>query len=51
VNSCALQVEPERYKTKDSLFIGYQEALHLQKIRDDFFGELKRIIDKRSIMS
>jgi hypothetical protein len=50
VNSYALQVEPERYKTKDSLFIGYQEALHLQKVRDDVFGRLKNLIEKRNIM-
>ncbi len=47
VNSYALQVEPERYKKNDRVFIGYQEALHTQKIRDEFFGELKRIIEKR----
>ena len=49
VNSYALQVEPERYKTKDRVFIGYQEALHIQKTRDDFFSELKRVIEKRAI--
>jgi hypothetical protein len=49
VNSYALQVEPERYKTKDRVFIGYQEALHIQKIRDEFFSELKRVIEKRVI--
>ena len=49
VNSYALQVEPERYKTKDRVFIGYQEALHIQKIRDEFFGELKRVMEKRII--
>ena len=47
VNSYALQVEPERYKKKDSVFIGYQEALHVQKVRDEFFGELKRVTEKR----
>jgi hypothetical protein len=46
-NSYVLQVEPERHKTKDSLFIGYQEALHLQKIRDEFFGGLKRVIENK----
>ncbi|MBW2312497.1 MAG: hypothetical protein JRF35_15755 [Deltaproteobacteria bacterium] len=46
VNSYALQVEPERHKNKDSVFIGYQEARHIQKIRDEFFGQLKRLIEK-----
>jgi hypothetical protein len=48
VNSYALQVEPERYKAKDRICIGYQEALHIQKIRDEFFGELKRIVGRRA---
>lgn len=50
VNSYALQVEPERHKTKDRVFIDYQEALYVQKIRDEFFGELKRVIEKRVIV-
>jgi len=49
VNSYALQVEPDRHKTKDSLLVGYQEALHLQKIRDVFFNELRKVIEKRVI--
>lgn len=47
VNSYALQVEPERYKTEDRISVGYQEAVHIQQIRDAFFGELKRIVDNR----
>jgi len=49
VNSYALQVEPERYKTRDSVFIGYQEARHIQKTRDEFFGEIKGVIEKSAI--
>ena len=48
VNSYALQVEPKRYMTKDSVSVNYQEALHLEKIRNKFFSELKKIIQKRS---
>ena len=44
VNSYALQVEPERYKTKDRMYISYQEALHIEKIRNEFFSELKKAI-------
>jgi len=47
VNSYALQVEPERYKTKDRISIDYQEALHIQTARNEFFAALKRIIDNR----
>ena len=46
VNSYALQVEPERYKTKDSVTISFQEALQVEKIRNQVFRELKKIIQK-----
>ena len=45
VNSYALQVEPERYKTKDKIpYLGYQEALHIEKIRNEFFDKLKNFL-------
>jgi len=44
VNSYALQVEPKRYKTKDKVSISYKEALHIEKIRNKVFMELKKII-------
>jgi hypothetical protein len=47
VNSYALQVEPERYKTKDRCSVSYQEALHIEKTRNEFFAEIKRIIIMR----
>ena len=47
INSYALQVEPERYKTKDRCSVSYQEALHIQKTRNEFFTEIKGIITKR----
>ncbi len=46
VNSYALQVEPERYKTKDKIIINFQEALHLEKVRNKFFRRLEKIFDK-----
>jgi hypothetical protein len=48
VNSYALQVEPERFKTKDRIVVDYQEALHIEKVRNEFFGELGRMIERRS---
>ena len=48
VNSYALQVEPQRYMVKDKISVGYQEALHLEKIRDEFFRGLKKIIQQRT---
>ena len=47
VNSYALQVEPARYMTKDSVSVSYKEALHIQKTRDDVFSRLKKLIHKR----
>jgi len=51
VNSYALQVEPERYKTKDRIVVGYREALHIEKVRNEFFSDLGRIIERRSLDS
>jgi hypothetical protein len=45
VNSYALQVEPDRFKHKDRAILDYKEALHIEKIRNEFFvrlGELLR---------
>ena len=48
VNSYALQVEPKRYKTKDRVSISYKEALHIEKIRNTVFMELKKTIQDLS---
>jgi hypothetical protein len=47
VNSFAVQVEPERHKTKDRIDVDYQEALHIEGVRNEFFGELGRLLEKR----
>jgi len=44
VNSYALQVEPERHKTKDRVFLNYDEALHVEKVRNRFFEMLNEIM-------
>lgn len=47
-NSYALQVEPKRYMALDKTPpIGYHEALHVEKVRNEFFGELRKLIQKR----
>lgn len=48
INSYALQVEPERYREKDSAHVDFQEALHLEKVRNKFFSNLKQLISKRT---
>jgi hypothetical protein len=47
VNSYALQVEPKRHMTKDSIFVDYQEALHIERVRNQFFTELRKLLQKR----
>ncbi|MBW2061052.1 MAG: hypothetical protein JRI95_05735 [Deltaproteobacteria bacterium] len=47
VNSYALQIEPKRYMTKDRVRVSYEEALHIEKIRNKFFNVLKEIVQKR----
>jgi hypothetical protein len=47
VNSYALQVEPKRHMTKDKVRVGYQEALHIEKIRNQFFAQLEKLLQER----
>jgi len=42
-NSYALQVVPERFRERDTVTIEYQEALHVQSVRDMFFKRLEKI--------
>lgn len=44
VNSYALQVEPDRAKHKDKVMLDYREALHIEKIRNEFFVQLGDLI-------
>jgi len=44
VNSYALQVEPRRYMTKDKVRVGYQEALHIERVRNGFFDQLNKLL-------
>ena len=44
VNSFALQVEPDRFKEKDSTILDYKEALGIEKIRAAFFDQLSELL-------
>jgi hypothetical protein len=46
VNSYVLQVEPTRHMTKDNCFVGYQEALHMQDVRDRFLAAVEELLQK-----
>ena len=43
VNSYALQVQPDRFKHKDSSILDYREALQIEKIRNEFFIQLREL--------
>jgi hypothetical protein len=47
VNSYALQVEPDRFKHKDTAILGYKEALLIEKIRNTFFVQLQELLQKQ----
>ncbi len=40
VNSYALQVEPGRFKRKDTAIVDFKEARHIEKTRNEFFVQL-----------
>ena len=43
INSYALQVQPDRFKHEDQAKLDYREALHIEKIRNEFFIQLQEI--------
>ncbi|RPH47624.1 MAG: hypothetical protein EHM85_19410 [Desulfobacteraceae bacterium] len=45
INSYALQVEPDRFKLKDTAILDYKEALHIEKIRNEFFFRLYELVE------
>jgi hypothetical protein len=51
LNSFVLQVEPERYSTEDKIFVGHEEALHIENVRNKFFKKLSDMINNSIICS
>ena len=47
INSYALQVEPDRFKHEDRAILGYKEALKIENIRNEFFVQLKELLQKQ----
>ncbi len=47
LNSYALQVEPERFKRQDKAILDYKEALHIEKIRNEFFVRFEELLKKQ----
>jgi len=50
VNSYALQVEPDRFKRQDTAVIGFEEALSVEKVRNEIFGRLRELLETLSVM-
>jgi hypothetical protein len=48
-NSYALQVEPERFRDRDQAEIEHREALHIERVRDSFFGALRDVVTRESL--
>lgn len=46
-NSYVLQVEPNRHMNVDRVTVGYQEALHIENTRNEFFRALRELIQDR----
>jgi hypothetical protein len=44
INSYALQVEPDRFKCKDTAIIDFKEALHIERVRNAFFIRLYELL-------
>ena len=51
VNSYALQIEPERFKYEDKAILDYKEALNIEKIRNEFFVQLKELLKMQQDLS
>jgi hypothetical protein len=47
VNSYALQVEPDRFKYQDTAILDYQEALKIERIRNEFFVQLNELLQNQ----
>jgi hypothetical protein len=47
VNSYALQVEPDRFKSQDTAILEYKEALIVEKVRNEFFAQLRDLLRKQ----
>jgi hypothetical protein len=47
LNSYVLQVEPDRFKFEDKVILDYQEALKIEKVRNEFFVQLQELLQNQ----
>lgn len=48
VNSYVIQVEPHRFKQFDTADIDYQEALHVEKVKQEMFNRFSQMVLSRN---
>lgn len=46
LNSYALQVEPDRFKHKDKAILEFEEALKIERVRNEFYARLNELFQK-----
>jgi len=46
-NSYALQVEPDRFKCEDKAVLDFKEALKIEKVRSEFYVQLKELLQEQ----
>lgn len=46
VNSYALQVEPDRFKHEDKAILEFEEALKIERVRNEFFAQLEALFQQ-----
>lgn len=51
INSYVLQVEPDRFKHNDTAVVDFKEALHIEKVRDEFFIRLHELLEREKVRS
>lgn len=47
-NLYAIQVEPDRYKSRDRAYLDFDEALLIERVRNEFFEGLEEIVSRRA---
>ena len=45
VNSYVLQVEPEADRGRDTAWVHYEEALYIEKVRNQFYENIEKVVD------
>lgn len=46
-NFYAIQVEPDRHRDKDRVFLDFEEAILIERVRNEFFASLAEIVFRR----